>query len=141
MQFKTRNIVIATVLAVSAGGVFAQQQQQYGRDSVYVSPAHSASEVSTGANPSRFGRDSVYANQPQTATPAPLASDATTATRSGRDSAYATQSPGPSTSVATNVPGLQPYGRDSLYATQFQNPAGQSSETKIGSASPKVPGG
>jgi hypothetical protein len=141
MQSKTSNIVIAIALAVSAGGVFAQQQQQYGRDSLSVSPGHSASAVSTGTNLTRFGRDSVYANQPQTGSAAPLASNATTATRFGRDSVYATQSPGPSTSVATNVPGLQPFGRDSVYAIQLQNPARQSSETRIGRVSPKSPGG
>ena len=141
MQFKTRNIIVTTVLALSAGSVLAQQQQQYGRDSLYVSPAHSASAVSTGTDLTRFGRDSVYANQPQTTYAAPLASNATTSTRFGRDSVYATQPPGPSTSVATNVPGLQPFGRDSVYAVQLQNPAGQSSETRVGSASPKTPGG
>ena len=69
MQFKTRNIVVATVLALSAGVVFAQQEQQYGRDSLYVSPGHSASAVSTGTNLTRFGRDSVYANQYLTTAP------------------------------------------------------------------------
>ena len=141
MKFKTRNIVIATVLAVSAGSAFAQQQQPYGRDSLSANPGHSGSAVSTGTNLTRFGRDSVYANQTQTGNTGSLTSDATTTTRFGRDSAYATQSPSASTSVATNVPGLQPFGRESVYATQLQNPAGESSQTKVGSTSPKGPGG
>jgi hypothetical protein len=141
MKFKTRTIVVATVLAVSSGRVFAQQQQQHGRDSLYVSPGHSGSAVSTGTDLTRFGRDSVYANQPQKGSAASLTSDSTTATRFGRDSVFATQFQELSTSVATNIPGLQPFGRDSVYAIQLQNPAEQSSATKIGSASPKGPGG
>ena len=141
MQFKTRNAVIATILASSAGIASAQQQQQYGRDSVYVSPGRAAGTVSTGTDLTRYGRDSVYANQTQTESGAPLTFNGTTATRYGRDSVYATQSPGASTSVATNVRGLQPFGRDSIYAIQLQNPATPNDEAKVGSASPKGPGG
>ena len=141
MKFKMRNIVMAGVLVISAGGVSAQQVQQYGRDSLYSVPGQGASTVSIGTNVPRFGRDSIYANQPQTGNAAPLESNTTTATRFGRDSVYATQSVGSSTSVASNVPGLQPFGRDSVYAIQFRNPTAPSSEARVGSASPKAPGG
>ena len=141
MKFKTRSIVMASVLAISAGGVFAQQQQQYGRDSLYFVPGHDASTVSIGTNVPRFGRDSIYANQPRTGDATPLEANTTTATRFGRDSVYATQSVGSSTSVASNVPGLQPFGRDSVYAIQFRSPTAPSSEARVGSASPKGSGG
>ena len=137
MKFEIRNIVVATVLAVSAGGALAQQLQHYGRDSVYANPGHAAGTVVTGTNLDRFGRDSVFADQPQTGSATALNWDSTSATRFGRDSVYATQPHGSSTAVATNVPGLQPFGRDSVYAILWQSPAGEASETKIGAASPK----
>jgi hypothetical protein len=108
MQRTLRNLALATALAVSAGGVLAQQPK-YGRDSVYADPAQ----------PARQGRP---------------AADIAAEPRLGRDSVYATVSSTPSSPVSADATGPTRYGRSSVYAIQFDNPPASLSDTRIGSA-------
>jgi hypothetical protein len=93
----------------TVGGAYAQQQQTFGRDSVYAVPGTSTRpHAATVTGPiNRFGRDSVYVTQTPNASPSTPVGDAK---------------------------GLQQYGRDSVYASGSPNaPAATSGETRIGS--------
>jgi len=105
MNCSIRKLALATALAVSAGGVLAQQQG-YGRDSVYADPtrATQASTAQSAAEPS-FGRDSVYATASSTPTP-----------------------------VTAGATALQRYGRGSVYAIQLDHLAEDAGATRIGRA-------
>jgi hypothetical protein len=105
MESTVRKLVLATVLAASAGAVVAQQP--YGRDSVYADPTRPTSQarVAYSAAETRFGRDTVYA----------------------------TALPAPSSPVVADVTRLQRHGRGSVYAIEL-DPAQDAGATQIGRA-------
>jgi hypothetical protein len=112
MNYKFATLAIATAVAVS-GAVYAQQIEQFGRDSVYAVPAKSASNVTTWSGAQHYARDSVYA----------------------------TQLPEASAPVITNTAGLQRFGRDSVQAGLLQNGSAQQTSATIGATSTKGEGG
>jgi hypothetical protein len=138
MKHKFAMLAIATAVAVSGGAVYAQQVQQFGRDSVNAVPGKSSSNVTTRSDVQRFGRDSVYAT-PSTTSSDPVLTGSLN--RYGRDSVYATQLPAPSAPVSANAAGLQRFGRDSVYAEPFQNGSAQQTSTAIGTTGTKGNGG
>ena len=113
MNYKFATLAIATAVAVSGGAVYAQQIEQFGRDSVYAVPGRSASNATTRSDAQRYARDSVYA----------------------------TQLPEPSAPVITNAAGLQRFGRDSVQAGPSQNGSTPQTSATIGTTGTKGEGG
>jgi len=111
MKVRFHQFAIASALGIAAASAFAGQQ--FGRDSVFVTPGQ-VIPPSSAAQVSRAGRDSVYATQ-QTGSPA--SAGASDTARFGRDSVYAMPSSTPTTPLAADAQPLQQFGRDSVYAT------------------------
>jgi len=138
MKRKFATLVFVTAVAVSAGAVYAQQAQVFGRDSVNAIPGKSSSNVTTRSDVQGFGRDTVYATPSTTASKPVLSGGGLNGY--GRDSVYATQSPEPSAQVSASTAGLQQFGRDSIYAGPFQSGSAQQTST-IGTTGIKGNGG
>lgn len=111
MKQKFAILAIATTAAVSSGAVWAQQIQEFGRDSIHAAPGRSSSNVTTRSDVDRFGRDSVYAT------------------------------PSPTSSAPVLAGGLNRYGRDSVYAAPFQDGSVQQTGPAIGTTGIKGNGG